>query len=118
MLWPPEHGPRLRSDFRDGGKRTILLIEVLGRNIKWTEPRDLTFDEAVALLTAPPTQADAHPVATLPFAKPVFGRHVAFVDGEVKFLTAPISAKAAAALLSIDGGDDDDMTELNRAAQQ
>lgn len=98
--------------------RTILLIEVHGRNIQWAQPSDLSFDEAVELLATPPTEANAHRIATMPFSKPIFGRHVAFVDSHVEFLTAPISAKAAAALLSIEGGDDEDMAELMRATQQ
>jgi prepilin-type processing-associated H-X9-DG protein len=40
------------------------------------------------------------------FYKPSYGRNVAFADGHVEFLRGPISRELAAALLTVDGGED------------
>ena len=49
-LWPTE-GEISFADMSDRPSETILLIEVLPSFIHQMEPRDLTFDEAVDLLT-------------------------------------------------------------------
>jgi hypothetical protein len=50
--WHESRGRNI-SEFRDGAKNTILLIEAHHRGVNWAEPRDLTIDEAVDLLSQP-----------------------------------------------------------------
>ncbi len=48
-IWDPNQTVAA-SDVTDGLLNTMLLIEVQGTGIKWSEPRDFTLDEAIALL--------------------------------------------------------------------
>ena len=43
---PGSHGTR-RGDITNGPERTILVVEVHGLKIPWTEPRDITLDELI-----------------------------------------------------------------------
>lgn len=99
--------PRKFEDITDGASNTILLIEAAGRGIHWMEPRDLSFDEAVELLTTPLTDdsVDGHRVDHGYFFKPSFVRNVALCDGSCHALRLPIPREAAVALLTADGGE-------------
>lgn len=44
--WADGRAPRI-DDFADGLAETIFVVEVSGSNVLWTEPRDLTMDEAM-----------------------------------------------------------------------
>lgn len=119
----PEGGGRLLTDFKDGLDETILLIEAPNRNVDWAEPRDLSFDEAVALLTlrTPALKNDiVHVRSRNPglFNKTFYennpGLNVAFADGRVGFLPLPISKELAVALLTVDGGEPVDTAMLDR----
>jgi hypothetical protein len=49
------------GDFKDGSSNALLLIEYTASDIPWTEPRDLTLDNAVRILTArEPETWDGH----------------------------------------------------------
>jgi hypothetical protein len=120
--WPREGGRRW-EDFKDGADRTILLIEAPGRDVNWAEPRDLSFDEAVALLTKPPASPVRAPLHTMLgdpgyFYKPLEDDRprlaVAFADGSAGMLPVPISRELAVALLTVDGGERVDRAKLNR----
>ena len=49
-VWPEEGTTSLR-DMTDGSWNTILLVECDARNTAWTKPEDISFDEALDLLT-------------------------------------------------------------------
>lgn len=99
--------PRKLSDITDGTASTILLIEAAGRGVHWAEPRDLTFDEAVELLTTPvgDDSEDGHRVDHGYFYKSSFIRHVAMCDGWAQPLHVPLPREAAIALLTAEGGE-------------
>jgi hypothetical protein len=102
------------SEIKDDASKTILIIESHALNVNWAEPRDLTFDEAVELLSTPASAEDGHPVEDGFFYKRRFGRCVAFADGHAEFIPGPMSRELAAALLTVDGGED--LSQLNLAA--
>jgi prepilin-type processing-associated H-X9-DG protein len=115
--WSPRRGRRL-SDFKDGPRETILLIECAGRNTPWSKPEDLTFAEALALLTNPTPDATMHRHrSSYGFFYKVDerpGLNVAFADGSVRFLALPLSTSLATALLTAAGGEIVDESELHR----
>jgi hypothetical protein len=104
---------RRMAEFKDGVATTILFIESQRPKANWAEPRDLTFDEAVQLLSTPASAQDGHPVEDGYFYKRRFGRCVAFADGRAEFIPGPLSRELAAALLTVDGGED--LSQLNFA---
>jgi hypothetical protein len=118
--WLPDRG-RALDEFKDGPENTILLIEAIGRNAPWPKPEDLSFDEALTLLTNPPPGSTAHDHSDRPgyFYRDdvVQGLHVAFADGSVRYLKWPLSRKLATALLTIDGGETIDNREFDRVTE-
>ncbi|HEY3392460.1 MAG TPA: DUF1559 domain-containing protein [Lacipirellulaceae bacterium] len=102
--WPPT-GDRKMSGLTDGPEQTILLIEARGRNTQWAEPKDLTYAEAVDLLSKPIEPEEAHHRDNGFFYKPSLGRSVAFADGHVALIQCPIDRKLAEALLTVAGGE-------------
>jgi prepilin-type processing-associated H-X9-DG protein len=42
-----EDGPVKLSDLPDGGKHTVMVVEVVNSGVHWAEPRDLTVGEAL-----------------------------------------------------------------------
>jgi hypothetical protein len=117
--WPPERGLAL-DEIKDDPDQTLLLIEAAGRNVPWSKPEDLTFNEAVAILTDESTAAATHyrPERYAYFYKNAHGRgiNVAFASGRTAFLPLPITRELATALLTINGGEPIDMRELKRRA--
>jgi Protein of unknown function (DUF1559) len=112
--WPGIH-PRKLSEIKDNPARTIVLVEAIDRDAKWAEPRDLSFDEAVDLLSSPSEHAATH----LYFGRNedffykdtrvgVRGMNVAMADGRVWFILLPIPKTLAIGLLTADGGEDID----------
>jgi hypothetical protein len=118
--WPDGEGLPL-DEITDGANETILLIEAAGRSIAWAEPRDLTFDEAIELLTAPGKSPVSHThISGAGFLEKGYGDNVeaiqvAFASGTVRALLLPISRQLAVALLTASAGDHVDLSELDRA---
>ena len=113
--FPPDRG-RSVAEFKDGTAQTIALIEAPHMHIGWAEPRDLTMDEAVEFLSSPPESNDyGHPINAGFFYKPSRGVHVAFVDGWVRLLKLPIKREHAQALLTVDGGESIDPSNIPTA---
>jgi hypothetical protein len=114
--WPGPKGCRL-ADVGDGASNTILLIEAHGRPISWAEPRDLTFDEAIDLLSRPVPENDGHTIENGFFYKPDHGRFIVFADTRIAFLRKPLDRKVAAALLTINGHEQIDSQVVEGAIQ-
>ncbi|MEM6799079.1 MAG: hypothetical protein AAF589_06155 [Planctomycetota bacterium] len=83
-----------------------MLIEVAPET-PWAKPGDLTFDEAVALLTSPvvPEENGGQLVDVGYFEKPCAVRLVAMADGAAFCLSRPLEERVARALLTADGGE-------------
>jgi prepilin-type processing-associated H-X9-DG protein len=104
-MWPPGRGRKI-SEVSDGTSNTILFIEAPHKRIPWAKPEDLSFDEAVELLTNPPKgEHFGHELDEGFFYKRSKGINVAFVDGSVQLLRLPLAKEDAVALLTVDGGE-------------
>ncbi|WP_428307610.1 DUF1559 domain-containing protein [Lacipirellula sp.] len=106
--WPAD-GKRKIDEITDGASNTILLMEAPGRSVDWAEPRDLSFDEAVDVLTGQGPRTGSHDVDVYNL---IF---VVYADGRLGSLSAPLSRELATALLTIDGGEAIDKAELVKA---
>ncbi|WP_261342501.1 DUF1559 domain-containing protein [Lacipirellula limnantheis] len=104
--WPPDRGLPL-DEITDGRDQTILLLEAAGLEVPWGKPQDLSFDEAVSILTSEPDERVAH----------IGGVNAAFADGSVRFLPVPMNRKMAEALLTARGGERIDWSTFERDAQ-
>ncbi len=74
------------ADIRDGASNTIIVVEVVGAGVRWTEPRDLPGDIAARNLNDGSGQgpSSAHPA----------GVNVLLCDGSVQVLLPGIPAEA------------------------
>ncbi len=89
-----ENGKFLKlPDFTDGTANTILVVEVNGSTVNWLEPTDLTVDEFIARLNAPPT--GGHPG----------GINVLFADGSVRFIAQMTPPAVLKSLVTRSGGE-------------
>ena len=86
------------SDIKDGTSNTIMMIEIMDSDITWTEPRDLTIDEAIALFNRPESVRKKHPT------NHQGGRMVAFADGHIDFAPEDTPPEVLRALFTIDDG--------------
>lgn len=119
--WPEDRGIIL-SEISDGPEQTIVVIEAAGLNVNWAEPRDLTFDDAIAILTS-----SADPFGGAHRKHPgyfyqghdqfVSGVNVAFADGTAKFVPVPVPRDMAVALLTANAGDAVDMVAFRRLTE-
>ena len=119
--WPEDRGRSL-DELTDGLEQTILVLEAHGLEVPCGEPRDLTFDEALRLLTNRPKGDDyffhreyASPryfYRDPPILPP--GLYAAFADGTVRFLPVPLPEEMARALLTANAGDEVDWDEFDR----
>lgn len=112
--------PRSLDDITDDHSQTILLIDVGHSDVDWKEPRDLTFNEAIDLLTAPvdPNTFTGHSERSSYFHNPYYFRNVAMLDGSVRRIKSPLDHETAVALLTANGGEtlDENLLEnLGRA---
>ena len=84
-----------------------MVIEASGLGIHWMEPRDVTLNEAVELLTAKPRSGHMH-VEDGFLTKTYYetsSRNVAYCDGHVAWMWQLNDADAARALLTVAGGE-------------
>jgi hypothetical protein len=103
---------RNAAEFREKLSNKIVVVEACGKQCRWAEPRDLTLDEAVALLASPLSPDDGHRVDNGFLYKPSAGRYVVFADGRVALLTQPIDRHLAKALLTVGESDQISAAEL------
>ncbi|QDS97600.1 DUF1559 family PulG-like putative transporter [Adhaeretor mobilis] len=91
----------------DGASMTILLIEASNRGINWFEPRDISIDEAIELMTTG-AHAPHRPIREGFFTRnyaTVGGRNAVFADGHVEFIPPFKEPAIARALLTAAGGE-------------
>jgi prepilin-type processing-associated H-X9-DG protein len=91
----------------DGMANTLMLIEASGLRVHWMEPRDVTADEAVELLTTKPRSGHSH-VHEGFFTTTIHEtaqRNVVFFDGHTVHMGQFSNAAIAKALLTIAGGE-------------
>ncbi len=101
--WPGASPSRI-ADFRDGTSESVIVIEY-NANIHWTEPRDLSLDQAVALLSeAEPFSAHGHHSQTF-FQDHYYGRHFLIADGSARYASHHLDSDRARAVLTIAGDD-------------
>lgn len=106
------------ADITDNPTQTILILEAHNQNVAWTESKNLSFDEAVALLSDPSKQANScHWREGAFLDKPTWVRNVLFADGTVRSLNMPLPTRLAMALLTADGGEQIDMLQLERLSK-
>jgi hypothetical protein len=99
--WPEGRGENL-EEINDGAESTFIVLEVDGCKIPWTEPRDLTYDEALSLLTATePESHTCHPRETY-FWDYFGGQHALAADGRVYFVPHGTDADYWSAMLTVD----------------
>ena len=113
--WPQDRGRTFR-EITDGMSNTILLIEAPHKSVPWAKPEDLSFEEAVELLTNPPQdQYFGHEVDEGFFFEPSQGINVAFCDGRVELLPLPVQKEYAVAMLTANGGEELSTLEMWQA---
>lgn len=90
--WPFERSAKY-TRMLDGADHTILIVESSDPGIVWTQPTDLSYDEAVAGINidAPRGISSDHE----------HGAHMAFCDGTVKFVANSLYLPILEEILSI-----------------
>ncbi len=104
--WSAGNGRRI-TEFTDGVSNTILVIEASGLGVNWMEPRDVSVDEAIDLLTKKPRSGHMHLVdgfLTATYYETSY-RNVAYCDGHVEWTGQLSDDSIARALLTVAGGE-------------
>jgi hypothetical protein len=116
-LWPESKSLK-KDEVTDGLSSTIALIEVHGRKVNLAEPRDLTFDEALMVLTADASRDDGHRIKPSFLHRQIVARSIVFADGRGMFLYEPIDRDIAKALLTASGGEkiDEEVNKLRKSS--
>ena len=94
--WPGERSVR-REDFADGLSQTILLLDCVESDVKWTEPRDLTYSDALAC-------EDTGDTLRITRVRPQ-GIHFLDAAGAIRTLPKGLSRDVLKGLLTINGRD-------------
>jgi prepilin-type processing-associated H-X9-DG protein len=105
-IFPGDKAATIRSS-TDGISNTLMLIEATGLGVNWLDPRDVTVDEAVELLTTKPRSGHSHVhegFFTTTYHE-TSQRNVVFIDGHVVHMGQFDDADVAKALLTIAGGE-------------
>jgi prepilin-type processing-associated H-X9-DG protein len=91
----------------DGTAHTIALVEDSGRGVNWMEPRDVSLDEAVKLLTT--NEGSGHMLVDDGFLAATYcktsQRNVAFCDSHVEFIGQLADPAVARGLFTVAGGE-------------
>jgi prepilin-type processing-associated H-X9-DG protein len=93
--------------FNDGSSTTIMVIEATGLGINWMEPRDVTLEEAIDLLTSKKRSGHAHVddgFLTTTYYETSY-RNVVYGDGHVEWMGELKDAAIAKALFTVAGGE-------------
>ena len=99
--WPDDRPAKL-SEFSDGGKKTILLVEVADSDINWMEPQDLSFKNACRGINkdAKLGISSPHSLDAGYFSKLTNGAMAAFADGRAHFLPDDIAVMDLESMLT------------------
>ena len=110
--WPDGKSSRL-DDFGDGTANTLLLIESHQHSVHWMEPRDISFDEAVEMLSGDVGWDDRDGcIEELFLCYSSVGRTAAFADAHIEWLPYGIPRKLAEALLTRSGLENIDLKSI------
>jgi prepilin-type processing-associated H-X9-DG protein len=90
-VFPPGRSVSLR-DITDGTANTVMVGELAGSSIVWTQPQDVVF---AAEFVGPGDFSSYHPG----------GWNTAFADGNVRFMSNNIDTPACRAMMTIQGGE-------------
>jgi prepilin-type processing-associated H-X9-DG protein len=94
--WPGAK-PASLDDFTDGRSNTILVVEVAGSNIPWSQPRDI----AIGNLD-PRINSQKKPGIS---SNHKGGANVLFADGHVEFVSSDLLPREVQAMLTAHAGD-------------
>jgi hypothetical protein len=100
--FPDGRGMSIRQ-FTDGTSNTLLIVEACGRQIVWTEPRDIDLVEQRVGVNLPGEQPGRSRGVISSYH--VGGGHAAMGDGSVKFLSNNVDPAVLKALLTATGGE-------------
>jgi len=102
------------DDIRDGPDNTIILAEAVNSGIDWSEPRDLTLEQALWGINPQSGLgiSSRHRRKGGFFGHDVRGAYVLLADGTVRFLPEDTPPETLRALLTIDGGEDVDIHDV------
>jgi hypothetical protein len=106
-IWDPKQGVAA-ADITDSLNTTLLLVEIPSQGIAWSEPRDLSLDEALAILqddTWEERSDNGYFVSTHHRIRKSPARLVATADGAVHTLPPGINRADAMAFLTRAGGE-------------
>lgn len=94
--WPGERSVR-REDFADYFSQTIVLLDCVESDVKWTEPRDLAYSDVLA-------SEDTGNTLRIARMRPQ-GIHFLDATGALRTLPKDLSPDILKALLTINGGE-------------
>jgi hypothetical protein len=95
------------GQFNDGTSKTIMVIEATGLGVNWMEPRDVTLDEAIELLTTKKPSGHWHVdegFFTTTYYETSY-RNVVYYDAHVEWMGQLKDSAIAKALFTIAGGE-------------
>jgi hypothetical protein len=96
---------RTLSELADGSDDKLLLIEAVGRNVNWLEPKDLMYKEALVLLTpADPQDAPPHTAEHFLYHSR-HSRNALLADASVRGVPIDCDRDLAVRMLTIGGGE-------------
>ncbi len=97
--------PRPLGELSRDASDLILVLEGPPHTVAWSEPRDLSLEEAQRLLTDPPGDRDGQHVNDGGFLYATYmGRNAALADGATWHLPPQLSPELALRLLQVDDG--------------
>jgi hypothetical protein len=92
---------------KDGSSNTIMVIEATGLGINWMEPRDVTLEEAIELLTTKKRSGHRHVddgFFTMTYYETAY-RNVVYYDAHVEWMGQLTDPAIAKALFTVAGGE-------------
>jgi len=105
----PAEGPRTFDDIADGTTSTLLAVEACGRNIVWTEPRDVDVSREEIGINAAGNQPGTSNGIISSYhrhdSNDPGGANCAFADGHAGFLSQKISPDVLRKLTTATGGE-------------
>ncbi|MBN1908720.1 MAG: DUF1559 domain-containing protein [Pirellulales bacterium] len=106
-IWPGTESTKIR-DIHDGTSNTIALVEIADSDIPWTEPRDVTLEQALSIENGKTRAPSSHHFQERTYyytnTYPMVGNYL-LADGSVYWLVDPVPPDDLAAALTINGGE-------------